>query len=171
MNKLFILIMVLVAIAVFVQDVVGALLPPDPADPATWGAEQPLELHSAEPTPAAQGVARAKARARLAGEAQAQAAPRAAARALSTQRMQRVQGEMLAAIEDTADGGKIAKVVLPDGSVEVRPLRVLYTARVKEEASPEKGLPIDAGHAAAAAAGAVAAAAAAAAAAALKKKH
>ena len=92
---------------------------------------------------------------------------RVGATAISTQRMARVQGEMLAAIETDKAGNKTAKIVHTDGTVELRQLRVLATARVKPPAAPAPS-PVTARDAAAAAAGAAAGAAAAAAA--IKKR-
>jgi hypothetical protein len=95
-----------------------------------------------------------------------QADPRSAfsqivARAITTQRTARVKGEILAAIETDAKGKQTAKVIRPDGSIEMRPIKTLHTARLKPPAPAAS--PIDGSHAAAAAAGALAAAAAAAA--------
>lgn len=118
--------------------------PPDPSDPSTWGSPPPPLVVIEAP---ATGFGQAAARARD--------------RSVVTQRMARVKGEMLAAIEPDGRGGKIAKVVRPDGSVEMRPLRVLYTARVKPPAPAKPGIPRAAENGAAAAAGAVAGAAAA----------
>lgn len=115
--------------------------PPDPADPSTWGSPPPLTVVEAPAT----GFGRAAARARA---------------VTATQRMARVKGEMLAGIEPDGKGGKIAIVVHPDGRTERRPLRVLYTARVKPPAPPAPALPPAAKTAATAAAGAIAGAAA-----------
>jgi hypothetical protein len=82
-------------------------------------------------------------------------------RAIHTQRTARVKGEILASIDTDAKGKQTAKVIRPDGSIEMRPIKTLHTARLKPPAPPAS--PIDGSHAAAAAAGALAAAAAAAA--------
>lgn len=64
----------------------------------------------------------------------------AAKRAVVTQRMARVQGEMVAAIETDKAGNKVAKIVRDDGSVEMRKLKVLHTARVQaKKVEPGKG--------------------------------
>lgn len=62
----------------------------------------------------------------------------AASRGVTTQRMARVSGEMIAAIETDKAGNKIARIVKDDGSTEVRQLRVLHTARVKEPVKKER---------------------------------
>jgi hypothetical protein len=82
-------------------------------------------------------------------------------RAIHTQRTARVKGEILASIETDAKGKQTAKVIRADGSIEMRPIKTMYTARLKPPAPPAS--PVDGSHAAAAAAGALAAAAAAAA--------
>ena len=82
-------------------------------------------------------------------------------RTIHTQRTARVKGEILASIDTDAKGKQTAKVIRPDGSIEMRPIKTLHTARLKPPAPPAS--PIDGSHAAAAAAGALAAAAAAAA--------
>jgi hypothetical protein len=81
-------------------------------------------------------------------------------RAIHTQRTARVKGEILAAINTDAKGKQTAKVIRADGSIEIRPIKTLHTARLKPPAPAAP--PIDGSHAAAAAAGALAAAAAAA---------
>jgi hypothetical protein len=87
-----------------------------------------------------------------------------------TQKMQRVRGELLAGIDtNPKTGAKTAKIVRPDGSIEIRPLKVLATARIKPKEPSKEDPPSNGGRAAAAAAGAVAGAAAVAAAAAVKK--
>jgi hypothetical protein len=91
----------------------------------------------------------------------AQVVSRQQDRAIHTQRTARVKGEILAAIETDAKGKQTAKVIRPDGSIEIRPIKTLHTARLKPPAPAAS--PIDGSHAAAAAAGALAAAAAAAA--------
>jgi hypothetical protein len=128
---------------VFVDCVRGAVLPPDPADPTTWGnREVPLEVIEAPATASAQIAARARARKRERAEAQA----------VSTQGMSRAKGRMLAAVEtDKNSGKKVAKYVLSDGTVEKVELKVLHTARVKEK---QKARPLDAGHGVAVAVGA-----------------
>jgi hypothetical protein len=92
--------------------------------------------------------------------AYAQIVARQQDRAINTQRTARVKGEILAAIETDAKGKQTAKVVRADGSIEMRPIKTMYTARLKPPAPAAS--PIDGSHAAAAAAGAAAAAAAAA---------
>lgn len=82
-------------------------------------------------------------------------------RAIHTQRTARVKGEILASIETDAKGKQTAKVIRADGAIEIRPIKTMYTARLKPPAPAAS--PIDGSHAAAAAAGALAAAAAAAA--------
>jgi hypothetical protein len=81
-------------------------------------------------------------------------------RAIHTQRTARVKGEILAAVETDTKGNKTAKIIRADGSIEMRPIKTLHTARLKPPAPAAP--PIDGSHAAAAAAGAAAAAAAAA---------
>ena len=93
--------------------------------------------------------------------AYAQIVARQQDRAIHTQRTARVKGEILAAIETDAKGKQTAKVIRADGSIEMRPIKTLHTARIKPPAPAAP--PIDGSHAAAAAAGALAAAAAAAA--------
>ena len=144
MNLIFVLWMTFLTCLVFVDCVRGAVLPPDPADPTTWGnREIPLEVIEAPATASAQIAARARARKRERAEAQA----------VSTQVMGRAVGRMLAAVEpDKNSGKKVAKYVLSDGTVEKVELKVLHTARVKEE--KDKGKPLDAGHGVAVAVGA-----------------
>jgi hypothetical protein len=93
--------------------------------------------------------------------AYAQIVARQQDRAIHTQRTARVKGEILAAVETDTKGNKTAKVIRADGSIEMRPIKTLHTARLKPLAPAAP--PIDGSHAAAAAAGALAAAAAAAA--------
>lgn len=142
MNLIFVLWMTFLTCVVFVDCVRGAVLPPDPADPTTWGNKEfPLEVIEAPATASAQIAARARARRRVQAETQA----------VSTQSMGRATGRMLAAVEtDKKSGKKVAKYVLSDGTVEKVELKVLHTARVKER---QQGKPLDAGHAAAVAIG------------------
>ncbi len=90
----------------------------------------------------------------------AQVVSRQQDRAIHTQRTARVKGEILSRIETDAKGKQTAKVIRADGSIEMRPIKTLHTARLKPPAPAAS--PIDGSHAAAAAAGALAAAAAAA---------
>lgn len=144
MNLIFVLWMTILTCLVFVDCVCGAVLPPDPSDPTTWGNKEfPLEVIEAPATASAQIAARARARQRVKAEAQA----------VSTQSMGRATGRMLAAVEtDKKRGKKVAKYVLDNGEVEVVELKVLHTKRVKEE--KQKGKPLDAGHGVAVAVGA-----------------
>lgn len=105
---------------------------------------------------------RARHQIRSALAAAATNAPAAATAPTKSKTMRRVTGEMVAAIETDRAGNKTAKIIHADGTTEIRPLKVLYTARVKPPAAPaSRELPVDGSHAAAAAAGAAAAAAAA----------
>jgi hypothetical protein len=116
----------------------------------------PLESLLDDPTESVEPVEEADPK-----SAYAQIVARQQDRAIHTQRTARVKGEILAAIETDAKGNKTAKVIRADGSIEMRPIKTLHTARIKPPAPAAP--PIDGSHAAAAAAGALAAAAAAAA--------
>jgi hypothetical protein len=111
-------------------------LPPDPADPSTWGEIEPLPVETPD-----------------AGDAFAQIAARAAERAITTQRIARVKGEMLASIETDGKGNKTAKILHEDGTVEMRKLKVMHTARILPKKPEKKEQPLDASDAASAAAG------------------
>lgn len=123
----------------------GAYLPPDPLESLRSDIEA-----NADPTDAF-----AQVKARVAAREAAREAARLAM-PVATQRMERVRGEMLAGISTDAKGNKTAKIVRADGTVEMRPLKVLHTARVQlaKDKPKNKELPIDSGHAAAAVAGA-----------------
>jgi hypothetical protein len=139
------------ASAIEIKDVKTRLEPRRPELPP-----MPLESPLDDPAESVEPAEEADTR-----SAFAQVVARQQDRAIHTQRTARVKGEILAAIETDAKGNKTAKVIHADGSIEMRPIKTLHTARLKPPAPAAP--PIDGSHAAAAAAGALAAAAAAAA--------
>ena len=139
------------ASAIEIKDVKTRLQPRRPELPP-----MPLESLLDDPTESVEPVEEADPK-----SAYAQIVARQQDRAINTQRTARVKGEILAAIETDANGKQTAKVIRADGSIEMRPIKTLHTARIKPPAPAAP--PIDGSHAAAAAAGALAAAAAAAA--------
>jgi len=127
-----------------------ALPPPSPIPPIPV-AQAIAEDEAEQPEPAKPADPRS---------AYAQILSRQQDRAIHTQRTARVKGEILSRIDTDAKGKQTAKVIRADGSIEMRPIKTLHTARLKPPAPAAS--PIDGSHAAAAAAGALAAAAAAA---------
>jgi hypothetical protein len=144
------------AAAIFGGILSAAARPPDPSDPSTWGTPEPLPADETETlTPRQLKMAEIAART-AARQAALDAMP------VYTQKMQRVRGVLLAGIEtDPKTGAKTAKIVRPDGSIEIRPLKVLATARIQPKKPEKEKNPLDGSHAASGAAGAVLGAAAA----------